>query len=106
HHPDAPLELVTGSEAQHAQGPAGGSEQAREHGDGGALSRAVLAEEAVEAALRDAQVDSIHGELRAEAARQRVRLDGKLKPRRDGCAFGAPIGFLHAAADFLPGPTG
>src|SRR4051812_2686111 len=84
-------------------------EDAREHRNGGALSRAVLAEEPVEAPARDAQIDPVHRELLAESAHETVRRDGEvaLAGRKGHSSFaraartpGDPPGTR------LPSPTG
>jgi hypothetical protein len=58
-HADAAFHLVGGRKAQHAQGPRRGREHARQHGDGGALARAVRAEKPVEAPARDEPVEPV-----------------------------------------------
>src|SRR5207237_10626379 len=88
---DAALEGVAGGQIQDPHRAAGRSEHAGQHGDGGALAGAVLTEKAVEAAARHTQVDAVHGQLIAEAAGERVRLDGQA---------------AHAAAGFFPKATG
>src|SRR5207244_566856 len=90
-HADAALEGVAGGKLEHAERPAGGEKDTGQHGDGGALAGAILAEKAVEASPRHAQVDGVDRHLIAETAGQRVRLDGEA---------------AHAAAGFFPRPTG
>src|SRR5437879_6066359 len=90
-YPDAALEGIAGGQLQDPHRAAGRSEHAGQHGDGGALAGAVLTEKAVEAAARHTQVDAVHGQLIAEAAGERVRLDGEA---------------AHAAAGFFPKATG
>src|SRR5438445_673265 len=88
---DAALEGVAGGQIQDPHRAAGRSEHAGQHRDGGALAGAVLTEKAVKAAARHTQVDAVHGQLIAEAAGERVRLDGEA---------------AHAAAGFFPKATG
>src|SRR5262249_44076579 len=86
-HADATLELVARPQPQDAQAAAGRLEHAGQHGDGGALSRAGLAQKPVEAPARNAQVDAVHRDLLAEPAGQRVRLDGEI----DHLCYLAPV---------------
>src|SRR5207248_7230793 len=96
--------------AQHADGARRRREQPGEHGDGGALAGAVLAEKTVEAPPRHAQVDGVDGQLRAEAAGQRTGLDGQVG-RSDlrlahSALASAAVGPVAPAGDLRPSATG
>src|ERR1700689_5195495 len=60
---------------------AGRLDQAEQHPDGGGLARPVRAEEAVDGAVRDGEVDGVHRELAAaEALAQPAARDRRLRP--------------------------
>src|SRR5205814_4486826 len=72
--------------AQNAHRTGRRSEQPRQHRDRRALPAAVLAQEALEAAARNAKIDRVDRDLRTEASRQPARLDRGLE--RDALRFG------------------
>ena len=62
--------------AENGHAPFAGREQAGEHLDGGGFSGAIGAEKSEELAGSDGQIDVVHGEELAEAAREIFRGDG------------------------------
>src|SRR5699024_7703724 len=64
--------------AQHVHAAGGGGGKAQDDADRGGLARPVGAEEAVDAAAGDRQIDVVHGELTPEALGQAVAADGEV----------------------------
>jgi len=64
--------------------PRRGAEQRAQHAHGGGLAGPVGAEEAVDLAARDRQVEAVDGVGLVEAARQRLGVDGGSARRRIG----------------------
>lgn len=78
HVADAPAQclcLLGHGQAQHLDLPRAGLQQAAQHADGGRLAGPVRPQEAVHLPARHGQVDVVHGQKIAEAARQPACVD-------------------------------
>ena len=79
-------------QAEHADIPAGGREQAAEHADDGGLAGTVGTEEAVDLSRWNFQVDAVHGNDLTKVFGQRPRPNGEFSHRSSSTWAGTPVG--------------